>query len=293
MLTYIPQHGFGVLSAVLIGCALYARRLQLLALNGVSFFLFAFGLLGFQLPSPSSGNEKTVRVMTYNVRGAFSDADKVVQDIRDQNPDIVCLQETGHGFGGAVASHFEGWHSESAGDVTTLSRFPLLSAEVWPFRGTRRIVETRWQTPQGPLRVLNTHISTSFKNRDHKTSRTRLERYKQLMAEARPAAMARLEQVHYIESAVTDAYRQNEPTIMGGDFNTPPRGLFYRILDSEWDEAFAQSGFGLGTTFPSHRPVLRIDYIWMKNGVKSKRAFVPNAKGSDHLPVVSDLVIRE
>ena len=293
LLTYFPQHGFGVLSIILLVCALYMRRIQILALNAASFLLFAFGLLGFQLPSLALGNQKTVRVMTYNVRGVFSSSDKIASDIRAQNPDVVCLQETSHGFGEAVAAHFSGWHSESAGDVTTFSRYPLLSSEVWPFKGTRRIVETRWQTPNGPLRVLNVHVSTSFRGDNHSRVKGRFDRYSRLINEARPAAMVRLQQIPYLEDASNETERKTEPTIMCGDFNTPPRGLFYKELKRNWHEAFAQSGFGIGATYPTHRPLLRIDYVWMKNGVQSKRTFVPDVNGSDHLPVVSDLVLQE
>jgi vancomycin resistance protein VanJ len=288
LLTYVPQHGFGVLSAILIFASFRAKRKGWLALNCFSFVFFAFALLGFEVPTPSAGNEKTIRVMTYNVLGAYADAEEIAREIRAQNPDIVCLQESGYDFGDKVAAKFPDWHSRSENDVTTLSHYPLLSSEKWPFRGTRNILETRWQTPQGTLRVLNVHIATNLDN-----ERSRRSRIKQILVDAKPSAMARLEQLPYVDDASNKTPYKDEPTVLCGDFNTPPRGLFYRALRSEWDEAFAQTGFGLGLTYSRKRPLLRIDYIWMKNGIRSKRTFVPDVNGSDHFPVVSDLIMPQ
>ncbi len=79
------------------------------------------------------------------------------------------------------------------------------------------------------------------------------------------------------------------PIVFVGDLNTVPgspelatlmRGL--RLVDTHSDG---------GYTFPANQPDRRIDFILTDPGVKVIRTDVPNVPYSDHLPIVSELMM--
>ena len=87
-----------------------------------------------------------------------------------------------------------------------------------------------------------------------------------------------------------DIAAQNQNVIVAGDFNTPPRINLYNRLRSQMTDAFAAAGRSLGYTYPARQPLLRIDYIWLKN-LKPLRTWVPSIVASDHLAVVAEVAL--
>ncbi len=294
LLLYLPQHIFLVLPVLLGMGALLKRRGRVVLLNLASVAFCLFFPMGWRLHLPSSANSTTFRLVSFNIQRGEGDERRTEATLHALNPDIVCLQESGlstnlalNAIGRHVALGFPGWNAHYAGDVTTLSRFPLASERVYPLAGTRRTLETVFQTRSGPLRVLNTHISTTFKGERAPTSQ--LDRFVVLYETARPSAQARLAQLPAMHAAI-DGGDARMPLVLAGDFNTPPHGHFYGGLARELNDAFAQVGNGLGLTFPSRFPLLRIDYVWMR-GVRATSAFVGGPSGSDHRPLVTDLEV--
>ncbi len=295
LLTYLPQHPWGIAPLVCGVLALRGRRPKLALLSGAALVFWACALMGLKV-HPSGSGQKEVRIVTYNVAMATRSADLYARQIKAQNPDIICLQEARRSYpperagenpvGEKIAAHFPGWHHETAGDVLTLSRFPILQTRVFPLRdgSTRRTLATTIQTPRGQLRVLNTHISTSF------SGQSKYHGLKSQLAEisvnARPSAQARLEQIEPLALALDADTRT--PLVLCGDFNTPPRGLFYHQLSARLNDGFAQAGNGMGLSFPSRFPLLRIDYVWTR-GARATSVRVDKAGASDHRMVIADL----
>jgi endonuclease/exonuclease/phosphatase (EEP) superfamily protein YafD len=58
--------------------------------------------------------------------------------------------------------------------------------------------------------------------------------------------------------------------------------------------AAAGSGFGLSWSLtPSIPPMLRIDYVWHSAALRTVQAQIAERRGSDHLPVIVDIAIRD
>ncbi|MBW3637656.1 MAG: endonuclease/exonuclease/phosphatase family protein, partial [Armatimonadetes bacterium] len=262
LLTYFPPHGWALFPIILGLMALRRRRAALLGLNLLGLLFWAKWILGFNVPLRISAREKTaptLRILTYNVQRGERGTPELISTIKSQRPDIVCLQESQHSTpngsrspGDVLQSEFRGWNAARAGDVMTLSRFPLASWRSYPLRGTRRILETTWHTPRGPIRVLNVHVATSYP-RQRRTGRGLRRRLSQVARDAQPSAQARLDQIAPIFRAVATG-NPHIPLVVAGDFNTPPRGLFYRALTSELDDSWTRNGWGTGHTFPSRLP---------------------------------------
>jgi len=84
--------------------------------------------------------------------------------------------------------------------------------------------------------------------------------------------------------------------IVGGDLNAPPASLASRTLtDSGLVDAFAAGGRGYGYTFGHslrlRRSFLRLDRILVSRHFAVVAAHVGSATGSDHRPVIADLVL--
>lgn len=293
LLAYFPQHPWGVLPLVCGVLSLWHKRYSLAALNGGTLLFWAWALMGVrwhQFPSAQG----TVRVVTYNVSLRDSDARLLAREISAVHPDIICLQESRRAYpserdgennvGQLIWRRFPGWHLEEAGDTCILTRFPVRSSRSFPLRLTRKTLDVTVDTPRGPLRVLSTHISTAF------SGQTRYNGLRQqirgIIPNAQTAAQARLDQIEPLGAAL-DA-DSTTPLVLCGDFNTPPRGLFYRFLRSRLHDGFADAGNGLGQSFPARLPLLRIDYVWTRGATMTSIRVAPQGV-SDHRMVVADV----
>lgn len=298
LLTYLPQHLWGMAPLLCGFLALRNRRRKVALLCGASLGFWVWALMGLSF-HPLGPGQKDVRIATYNIALRTGSATAYAAQIKAWNPDIVCLQEARRSYppqragespvGEMIAARFPGWHLESAGDVLTMSRFPISESRVFLLRAgsTRRILALTVQTPAGALRVLNTHISTSFSGqKKHFGLPAELA---DVSANARAAAQARLEQVEPLTVALNADVKT--PLVLCGDFNTPPRGLFYRRLNAHLNDGFAGAGNGLGLSFPSRFPLLRIDYIWTR-GAHAVAVRVDKAGASDHRMVIADVQLH-
>lgn len=86
------------------------------------------------------------------------------------------------------------------------------------------------------------------------------------------------------------------PHVVAGDLNSLPGGRVYRSFIARLRDAHRIGAQGRpGPTFPSRRPLLRIDHIFVSDDIEVMGAAVmrsPSARiASDHLPVVTQLRI--
>ncbi len=296
LLAYFPQHQWGLVPALCGVLAWRQKRRRLMVWNGAALLFWAWALMGLKW-HPFASSRATVRVVTYNVALREGMSDALADEIIRQHPDIICLQESVRTYppqnagennvGAAVFRHFPGWTMRGAGDTCILSRFPVRSSNEHYLRLTRRTLDVTLDTSHGPLRVLSTHISTAFSGQaKYNGLRSQL---REIIPNAQKAAQARLDQIKPLDRAL-DA-NPGTPLILCGDFNTPPRGLFYRHLHSRLSDGFAESGNGLGLTFPARAPMIRIDYVWTR-GTHATSVRVGPQGASDHRMVIADIALE-
>ena len=200
-----------------------------------------------------------VRVMTWNVLLLPGGTAKFASEIRAQNPDIVCLQETlgGHDLPGdrtpELIARFPGWHSARAGDVTILSRWPIRAERRYPhpWPSLRRALAVTCQTPDGPLDVIVAHISTSAQGSRYGGRKPRsLRRLIETATLVGQTAQTRHKQLPVVDKALDESQRSGRPYLLAGDFNNPPRGGFHRHLKARLTDAFAQGRLGQRLQLP-------------------------------------------
>jgi hypothetical protein len=76
----------------------------------------------------------------------------------------------------------------------------------------------------------------------------------------------------------------DEPLILGGDFNCPPRDAVLKLLEPRLTDAFPVAGRGWGATIIEicGWPLIRIDQIWTSPQLHATNAFARRAQDSDH-----------
>ena len=241
----------------------------------------------------------TLRVMTYNVRqctvarcgGAIG---RVADVIAEAAPDLVALQEVAvlnpragaidqaAALGAALGMHtffqpaMSGPERGAYGNAI-LSRTPfrLMRGGLLPLLPERPLREPRgvaWLALAGgvELHVVATHLGLS-----------RRERHAQLDALLGPEWLG--------------DPRCGPPRVLLGDLNFVPGAREHQRLERVLRDALrevAPEG-GHRATFPSLRPLVRLDHVFVSQDVHVLRTQVLRAPGlrrvSDHLPVVVDL----
>jgi len=82
-----------------------------------------------------------------------------------------------------------------------------------------------------------------------------------------------------------------KPVIILGDWNMKPNTKKWKMVVNDFIDVWAEKGEGLGFTFPSTKPRMRLDYIFVSKIIRivNVEVFDSIPVASDHLPVISTL----
>jgi len=235
-----------------------------------------------------------LRVMTYNIHHANPpskaesgeiDLDAIAKTIRNENPDIVALQEVDvnttrsgpvnqaeaiaeklgmHAYFGRAIDYGSGYYG-----VAILSKYPLtettvihLPEDADPKAEDRVLTTARIALPDGKaIRFGSTHLDVrSAGNRD--------------------------QQVRIINEI---AAKETMPFIVAGDFNATPESSAIAELDKRFTRTCTTD---CAPTIPVNNPSRTIDFIAFTKESPFKvvsQKVIPETYASDHLPVVVTL----
>jgi endonuclease/exonuclease/phosphatase (EEP) superfamily protein YafD len=268
----------GLLAATL------ARRIRLAVTLAVPTILIGLNFAPLFLPRQNYAlaSNTTFRVMSYNVLYRNQDLGAILSIVRQEKPDILLLQEVTPTIARALqtlsAENLDNeFHFAYDPQISQaiVSSYPLTALESAPAKG--RTQKVLVHTPGGPISVWNSHIVV-------------------------PAPWQR--QYRQVTALVEDLASEQGPLILGGDFNTTYGSETYWLINQNLRNAHRQAGWGFGFTFPAHAPrlrgipiltpVLRIDHIFHSSHFLASNAYTLKAAGgSDHLPVVAELVLTD
>lgn len=148
------------------------------------------------------------------------------------------------------------------------------------------------------IRIFNIHLqSLKFSNNNLKyietpsiNDQTDLEESKSVIAKLRIGFLKRKIQSERIRKAIDES---PYPTIVCGDFNDVPNSYAYNFIGKGMNNAFAEKGTGIGRTFYSISPTLRIDNIFADKRFETEQYVRIKKKLSDHFPIVADLLFQK
>ncbi len=196
----------------------------------------------------------------------------------------------------------EGWHVCQEGELLVASRYPLREmpelSQVSPGENDAEL-QSNWRlrvlgclvaAPQGDLAFCTTHPESPHYSIDRSLSRKTVLRPSQSTQMAAEIA-SRWQDPEELSIWLRQCGRLQ---IIAGDLNLPPDSAIYRSFWSGYRKAFSSAGLGFGyTEWPRMRLLrfgIRIDHILSGPSWRPCRCWVGPDIGSDHLPLIADLV---
>lgn len=268
-----------------------------------------------------------IRIMTWNVMSFYGfkagvqerekNADRIFDVMNDMKPDIICLQEYGQfedpKLGRSYLEQMEkmGYryyvlsrdysrvnYSYSSG-LAIFSKYPILAKERIPYRSSAEsLLFADIAVGKDTVRIFTTHLqSYRFSaeeleeiERIKETEKPQWRKSKSLLSKMQRAFRNRGAQV---DQAVPVIDSSAYPAIIALDMNDVPNSYAYWNIRGNRKDAFLEKGFGIGRTYMSILPTLRIDYIFADPRFSITQIEKLNKTYSDHLPVIADLRLEK
>jgi endonuclease/exonuclease/phosphatase (EEP) superfamily protein YafD len=286
LLVYGPRW-VGLLPLLVLGPAAcrYPRLLPPLA---AALLVLVGPVLGLCLPWRTwvqpAGDGPSLRVLSWNADGKYSDADALGVYLARTMPDVVAIQEWAPEHEKAVFWQ-QDWHVRSTREGLCLaSRFPIRKVEVLHDEDLGLpggLLRCDLETPQGTLHLINLHLPTPRDGLEAVLSR---QAHSSEDVKANTAS-----RWHASEVASRWVDQVEGPVVLAGDFNLPEDSAIYRRFWSGRTNAFTAAGLGWGYTKFTRRFGVRIDHILAGPGFSCQACRVGPDMGSDHRPVLAEL----
>lgn len=305
-----PKFAIIPISCILIG---YSQIKVLFAFN--ASLIFSQNKKPFQL-----------RIVDWNIRsfeGLSGNAKKklvktdIVNNILKLKPDIICLQEFNHSDKRGIESNhlalftklypyyfFSKDVSKNNGYYESgsiiFSRYPIIDSGKTKFAGLKSesLIYADVLHQNDTIRIFTTHLqSFKFTHRDYanieKIQNEPDETFTSSRGVLRKMKAAFIKRGKQAELVRSELNKSPYPTIIAGDFNDVPSSFTYFHIKNNWQDAFLQTNFGLGRTFVSLAPTLRIDYILPDNHFNIHQMDMLDEEFSDHVLLVADISIKK
>jgi vancomycin resistance protein VanJ len=277
ILAYIPQHLYSLPTLLLLFWAFRKRAVLGTAASLIVLAGFLITFMGFNIPKSNSASSRpTLRFVTYNLH----QDNRAIATLKRLQPDVAVLQESRdvNGLLNELRAALPNCSIQHENELTTISRFPIRDTQIYRLPKNRRpLLKVTLDVNGRAVRVVNMHYTTlDFQGLASRNTNTQDRINKN--------ALVRLGMTKILLEL-----DQKAPLLIGGDFNTTPRGAMYSSLRHQYQNAFEQVGWGFGFTYNSRLPVIRIDHVWFNSSLRATQAFAVNDQASDHRPFVTDL----
>lgn len=292
VLAYGPRWPFVAPAIVLLPLLLLTGRYVAAAATALVAAFVAWPVMGWVPPSLGGGPEVpadalAVKVITLNAQRAELTEPRIVKLIEDEKPDVVVVQECGTREDSDPVP--DGYELRATQPLCFLSRFPIRSVDlrnqkdVYERYGSGEIVLVEVETPSGPVFIQNVHLETV---------RDGLEALLHERLGGIPVMDANIEQRRWESELAREwARRAKGPLIVAGDFNLPVESAIYAEHWRDLESTFERCGEGYGYTKETRTFGVRIDHVLTDERWACREARVGPRIGSDHRPVIVDLVL--
>ena len=284
-LVRVLQFHLGLLLLAVALAAAFGRgsRLFLASLPPVLFTLVPVWLSYLPQPLPERATHPpAMRVMTCNLLMVNKDTAPILAEIRDANPDVLLLQEyTEQWHEAMTAAGFPADYPYSS-FVTRDDSFGVALYSKFPFVG-----EVDNRLPLGRAGVEQTRAVVRVGRGDVAVYNVHLLPPRRLDY----TVDSRLQFADLLDNLTSERL----PYVLAGDLNltgdTPQHRDLRRIGAVGAHDAV---GAGRGSTWPVNSffrflPGLRLDHVYVGNGLSAVRCETGEGRGSDHRPIIVDV----
>jgi endonuclease/exonuclease/phosphatase family metal-dependent hydrolase len=266
----------------------------------------------------SSGDKtNTFKVVSYNVRlfnfyesndGVYS-VKKVVDFLKAQNADVICLQEFFilgdpgleeekiiKGLGDKYYSHMKVFKVSKNRyyGIVTFSKFPIINkGEIVHNKSSSLSIYTDVLIQKDTFRIFNNHLQSFMLKRMNRSfieelssseNKETMDEMMNLSKSLKKGFVNRSQQAQLVKSNIN---KSPFHVIVAGDFNDTPVSYTYGKIRKGLNDSFITSGYGAGFTYRGNYPPNRIDYILYDNNLQNTYFEIKKVRYSDHYPIIA------
>lgn len=291
-------------------------RFSLLPLIG---FLICFSQIRTYIPvnfHTKEVPEESIKILSYNIM-AFGGMKKVdgrnavLDYIQESDADIVCMQEyasseTSKKLLNAKeirkALKVYRYHDiqrigqgGGSNQIACYSKYPILSTRLLDYESEYNgSVIYELKVGEDTITLINNHLESNkltkedkivyenmLKDPDAKKVKSGI---RQLLNKLAEASVIRSKQADDIAKEIASS--PHKYIIVCGDFNDSPISYTHRVIAENLDDAYTQSGRGLGISYNQNQFYFRIDNILISKNLETHNCTVDRSiKNSDHYPI--------
>ena len=271
----------------------------------------------------SSNDSSIIKVMSFNVR-VFdlyeydlkqNHLEQMLATIKKEHPHIICIQEF---FSSEANNHLKPYNTvkrltEKAGykyfhfyNSSTLRKTDHWGMAIFSDYEIKESADIDFgiytenaacycdiKIKDKIYRIINTHLqSVYFGRKDYQyLDNLKLEddadvnAGKRILRKLKRGFIRRAEQAEMVAKIIAESPYE---VILCSDFNDTPASYAYHTIGENLQDNFLEAGKGIGTSFISKFPFLRIDYIMCDKKLQVMKFKTMNEKIlSDHYPIIS------
>ena len=269
----------------------------------------------------------SIRVMSWNVehfdilehKTHPERKQEMLDLINKYSPDVACFQEMVGGDLDSTAINFvpriakqlkyqyyyysydkrDDFDSKHHYGIITFSRFPIIQKYTYspPELNYNSIFQsTDIAANNDTFRVFNIHlqslkfsdISRQYIDDPTLKGRVDIEKSKNIISKFKTGFAKRKLQSETVKKSMNESPYK---VILCGDFNDVPNSYAYNTIGKGLKNAYAEKGSGIGRTFSSISPTLRIDNIFVDDKLMVEQFVRIKKKLSDHFPIIADITL--
>jgi endonuclease/exonuclease/phosphatase family metal-dependent hydrolase len=313
---------------LLFGLFWLIMRPQYLVFAGIGILLSIPNISRhFQLFNAPNSDSPEFLVLSFNVRlfdlynwsNNKQTRDQILDYIKSTEADIICLQEYFRSDdlryfntmdplveiqkAKNIHEHFTalmhgGTHKFG---IVTISSFPIVNRGRVPLdtSGHNIAIYTDLKIKNDTIRVFNIHLASIHISglekdiNDHLDQNEQKKQWTDLKTLIRKLASGFKKRSLQADAISEYIAHSPYPVIVCGDLNDTPGSYAYQRLNNSLQDAFRESGGGLGSTYIGFFPSLRIDYMLFSPGIENAFFQTENIKLSDHKPLIGGFRLSE
>ncbi|MGA1379736.1 MAG: endonuclease/exonuclease/phosphatase family protein [Chitinophagaceae bacterium] len=281
--------------------------------------------IGFNAPLTFTANSggPSIRVVSWNVARFIELArnnnkgstirKKMLSLLKEQRADVLCLQEfytsenpafydNIHAIQQTLGFRYYYFPFDKDGDRNyyssiIFSKFPIVDSSFLRYPRPSQpeaLVQADIKVGPDTIRFFTTHLQSQ---RFDKIDYWRMQKIKSsedsLVYHSIPlvAKLKRGIVIRSMQADIIDQVRNNSPypVVVTGDLNDVPNSYTYFKVRGTLKDAFLEKGYGIGRTFRSLSPTLRIDYIFTDPHFSVVQFKREKKDYSDHYMIVADI----